>query len=219
MTINPSNALTNTSGTTLTVSTNVGNSGSLTLGGNLTASGAVTNNSGATLAMQGGTLSAPSFNNAGTTSGFGTINPAIVNTGLVQASGGTLTAQNGIQGTTGNITVNPAATLDLSKSRTGSTVGKHCRRTAPSISVAKNLTVSTAYTNANFGTGNSFEKRANVTGSGQIQAAGNVAQAVTGSQVTNGTSATPTLALGNLHVGGSTSVNYSVANTGTTGPR
>ena len=54
LTINASNALTNTSGTTLTVTTNVGNSGSLTLGGNLTAGGAVTNNAGATLAMQGG---------------------------------------------------------------------------------------------------------------------------------------------------------------------
>ena len=120
LTINPSNALTNTSGTTLTVTTTVGNSGSLTLGGNLTASGAVTNNSGATLAMQGGTLSAASLSNAGTTSGFGTINPLIANTGLVQASGGTLTAQNGIQGT-GNITVNPAATLDLSHATAAST--------------------------------------------------------------------------------------------------
>jgi hypothetical protein len=220
LTINPSNMLTNTSGTTLTVTTTVGNSGSLTLGGNLSAGGVVTNNSTATLAMQGSTLSAASFSNAGTTSGFGTINPLIANTGLVQASGGTMTAQNGIQGT-GNITVNASATLDLSHATAASTVGTliHNGNTAGSLNLgSQNLTVSTAYTNANFGTGNSFDKRANVTGTGQIQAAGNVAQAVTGAQVTNGAGATPTLALGNLHVGGSISATYSIANTGTNGP-
>ena len=37
------------------------------------------------------------------------------------------------------------------------------------------ITVSTAYTNANFGSGNSFNNRANVSGAGQILAAGNVA--------------------------------------------
>ena len=117
-------------------------------------------------------------------------------------------AQNGIQGTTGNITINAAATLDLSKSGAGSTVGALTQNGALNLG-ANNITVSGDYNNGNFGTGNSFNKGANVTGTGQIQAAGNVVQAVTGSQVTNGTSATPTLALGNLHVGGSTSVNYS----------
>jgi hypothetical protein len=191
--------------------------GQIQLGGSLTSQGAVANNSGATLTMQGGSLAAPSFANAGTTSGFGTIVPAIANTGLVQASGGTLTAQNGIQGTTGNITVNPAATLDLSQSTTGSSAAALAVNGNLSLG-GQNLTVATSYNNANFGTGNTFNKTANVTGPGLIQAAGNVAQAVSGSQVTNGTSATPTLTLGNVHVGSSTSANYSVANTGTSGP-
>jgi hypothetical protein len=124
--------------------------------------------------MQGGSLAAPSFANAGTTSGFGTIVPAIANTGLVQASGGTLTAQNGIQGTTGNITVNPAATLDLSQSTTGSSAAALAVNGNLALG-GQNLTVSTAYTNANFGAGNNFNKLANVTGAGEILAAGNVA--------------------------------------------
>ncbi len=216
VTINPSNALTNTSGTTLTVSTTVANSGSLTLGGNLGATGAVTNNSGATLAMQGGTLSAGSLSNAGTTSGFGTINPLIGNSGLVQAGGGTLTAQNGIQGT-GNITVDTSSTLDLSHATAASSGGTLNLNGALNLG-SQNLVVASGYNNANFGTGNSFDNRANVTGTGEIAATGNVAQAVTGSQVTNGASATPTLALGNVHVNNSTSASYSIANTGTSGP-
>jgi hypothetical protein len=41
--------------------------------------------------------------------------------------------------------------------------------------------------------------------------------AVSGSQVANGTTATPTLVLGSVHVGQSTSASYSIANTGTSG--
>ena len=135
--------------------------------------------------MQGGTLSAPTFNNAGTTSGFGAIVPLINNTGLVQASGGTLTAQKGIQGTTGNITVNPAATLDLSHATAGSTVGTLTQNGSLNLG-NQNLTVSTAHTNANFGTGNSFDKRANVTGSGQIRLRA-TSRRRCGSTVTSGT--------------------------------
>ena len=128
-----------------------------------------------------------------------------------------LTAQNGVQGTAGNITVTPAATLDLSQSTTGSSAATLAVNGNLNLG-AQNLAVATAYTNANFGTGNSFDKSANVTGPGQILAAGNVAQAVSGGQVTNGTGATPTLALGNVHVGNSTSASYTIANTGSSGP-
>ncbi len=210
--IDASNALRNTSGTTLTVTTTVANSGSLTLAGDLTALGAVTNNSGATLAMQGGTLTAPSFSNAGTTSGFGTIAPAITNSGLVQASGGTLTAQKGIQGTIGNITINPAAALSIGANSTVGTLSQNGTLALGS----NNITVSTDYNNANFGTGNSFNKRANVTGTGQILAAGpspDNMQVITGSKVTGGNTANPTLALGTVHVGDQAT--YQIANQGT----
>jgi hypothetical protein len=82
---------------------------------------------------------------------------------------------------------------------------------------ANAITVTSDYTNANFGTGNGFNNRADVTGTGKILASGNVAQALTGA-VTGGTTATPTLAFGNVHVGSTTTLDYQIANTGTTGP-
>jgi hypothetical protein len=159
-------------------------------------------------------LSAASFTNAGTTSGFGTINPAIANTGLVQASGGTLTAQGGIQGT-GNITVNPAATLTIGAN---STVGTLTQNGTLNLG-ANNITVSSDYVPQNFSStnsGNSFNKVAGVTGTGQIVAAGPTPanmEVITGPDVTGGATTTPTLGLGILHVGDSTT--YAIDNEGT----
>ena len=56
-----------------------------------------------------------------------------------------------------------------------------------------------------------------MTGTGQIVAGGNAAQAITGANVTNGTTTNATLTIGNVRVGANT-FNYQVANTGTTGP-
>jgi hypothetical protein len=79
------------------------------------------------------------------------------------------------------------------------------------------MTVSSDYTNANFGTGNSFNKLANVTAtSGKILAAGpnpDNMEVITGTKVTGGSTATPTLNLGVVHVGDSTT--YEIANQGT----
>ena len=50
-----------------------------------------------------------------------------------------------------------------------------------------------------------------------LLAGGDVAQAITGAGVTNGNTANATLTLGNVRVG-STTFNYQIANTGTTGP-
>jgi len=89
---------------------------------------------------------------------------------------------------------------------------------ATSLTVGANtLTVSIDYNNANFGTGNFFNRRANVSGAGRILAAGNANQGVTGTGVTNPNSTTPTLTVGNVHVG-TTNFSYSIANTGNTGP-
>ena len=198
--------------------------GQINVGGNLTAQGAVANNSNATVNMQGGTLSAPSFTNAGSTTGYGTIAPAIANTGSVTASGGTLVAQNGIQGATGNVTVNSGATLDLREATAGSSAATLAVNGNANLG-SQNVTVSTAYTNANFGTGNAFNKTAGISGTGQIDAAGNVAQAVAASagnpssvSLSGGASAAPTLSFGNVHVDSSTTANYQIENTGTSGP-
>ncbi|MBS0326997.1 MAG: choice-of-anchor D domain-containing protein [Proteobacteria bacterium] len=198
--------------------TNTGTGGiTIGSGAQLSTLGAATNQSGGTVTLAGGTLQAPSYANAGTTQGNGTVVPAIANTGQVTASGGTLVAANGIQGSSGNVTVNTGATLDLSQSTSGSSAANLTVNGSLSLGT-QNITVSTDYNNANFGTGNAFDARANVTGSGQIDAAGNVAQSVTGAQVTNGTSTNPTLAFGNVHVDTTNNANYQVNNAGTSGP-
>ena len=82
---------------------------------------------------------------------------------------------------------------------------------------AHNFTVGLDYTNANFGVGNSFDPRANVSGAGFILALGNVAQTLTGN-VTGGATPNALLAFGNVHVGDMTTLNYQINNTGTRGP-
>lgn len=81
----------------------------------------------------------------------------------------------------------------------------------------QNLTINNDYTNANFGTGNSFNNRAGISGAGLVLAGGDAAQAITGAGVTNGATTNATLTLGNVRVG-ATTFDYQIANTGTTGP-
>ena len=176
--------------------------------------------------LGGGTFAPNSLANSGTVTGFGTLAPAngsaVANTGAAVANGGTLTLATGIAGT-GTLQVNAGSTGSFAGAPTANTVGTLAQNGALALG-ASNVTVSSDYTNANFGSGNAFDKRAGVTGTGQILASGNVAQAITGAKVLNGTSAAPTLALGEFHTAdaghptGGGSATFSIANTGTTGP-
>jgi hypothetical protein len=167
----------------------------------LNGTGGLTNN-GTFAAQNGGILTATvPFTNAGT----------------VHAISGTINANAGFTGTTGTAQIDAAGTLTIGAN---STVGTliHNGSGAASLNLSNNnITVSTDYTNGNFGTGNSFNKLANVaTTGGQILAAGPTPanmQVITGSDVTGGNTATPTLALGNVHVGDSTT--YQIASQGT----
>ena len=90
------------------------------------------------------------------------------------------------------------------------------RPPARSTSALNTLTISADYDNANFGSGNAFNRRANVvtTGAGnRLIAAGDANQGISGAGVVNGNTATPTLMIGNVHVG-STTYTYNIANTG-----
>jgi hypothetical protein len=159
-------------------------------GGSITNNGTFAANNGGTLA-----LAAP-----------------VTNTGTIHAINGTINANGGFTGTTGTAQIDAAGTLSIGAN---STVGTLTQNGSLALG-ANNITVSNDYSNANFGSGNSFDKRAGVTGTGQILAAGpNPAnmQVITGADVSNGTTATPTLALGNVHVGDSTT--YQIANQGT----
>jgi len=81
----------------------------------------------------------------------------------------------------------------------------------------RNITINEDYTNGAAGTGNSFNRRAGITGTGQILAGGNAAQAISGANVTNGATTNATMTIGNVRVG-ATSFGYNVVNTGTIGP-
>ncbi|MBI3344269.1 MAG: choice-of-anchor D domain-containing protein [Gammaproteobacteria bacterium] len=192
--------------------------GVVTVGNSSTfnSTGAFTNSG--TLAMRGGTFDAPaSLINSGVVNGSGIVNPNIQNTGTVQAFGGTLTATNGITGAAGAVQSDAGGALAIGAASTAGTLTNNGNLALGT----NNITVSNAYNNANFGSGNSFNNRANVTGAGQILAAGlspSTAQTLSGNIVPTPTSGNATMNFGNIHVGSSSTLNYQIGNANTGGP-
>jgi len=208
-TVSGSGVLTNTGATG-------SNAGSITLtGGSFVNSGTFANtatvtNSGGAIDNTGGTLT-----NSGTVTvtGSGSLSGGtITNTGTVNVAGGTFgnssttVNQNGGTLAVSNAATNSVGTLNI----TGGTVNV--------AGGSDKIAVNSDYSNANFNTGNAFNARANVTGSGIITAAGTARQglSVNGGAATN--AGTVTLALGNVHIGDTVSQNYQIANTGASGP-
>jgi hypothetical protein len=173
--------------------------------------------------LGGGTFTDASFNNTGSLSGFGRLtstagNP-LANSGQVTATGGNLILAQGVTGATGGITIANAASLDVSGATGGNSVGTLLHNGANLNLGTRNITVSTDYNNANFGSGNSFNNHANVTGTGSILAAGTgLSLTVSGPGVTGGGTASPTLALGNVHVGSPLGGSFSIDWAGTNAP-
>lgn len=190
-----------------------------------------------------GTATKPASSDA-VTIGSATNQPTVTNTSegtlvsLTVNSGGQLTmtggsaslsvggTSTGLQGVGTIITTN-GATLNLTGSTATNNIGtlNLTGATGGNLQLGTRiLTVSSDY-NGNFGSGNSFNKKSGVSftaGSGKINAAGSspsTAQSVSGaSGVTGGTTSTPTLAFGNVHVGTSTTLNYQVNNSNSGGP-
>ena len=164
-----------------------------------------------TIVVNGGTIRADVaggsivLNSTGPTTNLSTGVLAASNNGTLNISKATNGAGT-IQSSTGGTVVLNAA----------STTGRLVNDANLSLGI-NNVTVSSDYSNANFGVGNGFNKRANVAGTGLILASGTTAQAVTGATVTAGATAAPTLVINNVRVG-STTYNYQVANAGTSGP-
>ena len=154
-----------------------------------------------------------SNSNGAQISGFGAVTPAITNSGAVRAVGGTLTLTHGVTGSGGTLQSDAGATLALSATSSTGVIFNNGNLNLGTF----NVTVATDYTNAGFGSGNGFNARANVSGTGQILAAGNTAQAVTGG-VTGGGTAAPALSFGAVHVGDVVTRHFQIANTGATGP-
>ena len=138
------------------------------------------------------------------------------NSGTLNIDAGTMRFTSGTQGPTGTVRVASGATYQHDANSTIGTL-----TTAGTLNLGLNtLTISRDYDNANFGSGNAFNRRANVITSGagnRLIAAGDANQGISGAGVVNGNTAAPTLTIGNVHVG-STTYTYNIANTGTTGP-
>ncbi len=159
------------------------------------------------------------FNNTGSYNKTGNattdLYTAFNNTGTVSVTAGEMRFNNGTQGT-GTLQNSGTGVITLATSNVTSSTGilRLASSTTPNLNLGtNNIVVSRDYDNLAFGTGNSFNKRANVDGTGLINGS-NVAQAITGATVTNGSNATANLTINNVRVG-STTYNYQVANTGT----
>lgn len=140
----------------------------------------------------------------------------MINHGLMRAQNGTLTIQSPLSGT-GTLQADATGIVNLANgAKTQGQLLMGAAGAALNLGTG-NLTINGDYTNAGAGTGNAFNRRAGVSGVGQIVPGGNAAQAITGASVSNGNTNNATLTLGNLRVGANT-VNYQVANTGATGP-
>ena len=127
-----------------------------------------------------------------------------------------MTIQPALTGT-GTLQVDPAGVANLAN--TPNTQGMLVMGAAGStLNIGtQNLTITSDYTNAASGSGNSFDGRAGISGAGLIVAGGDVAQAITGAGVTNGSTANATLTIGNVRVGANNFA-YQIANTGTHRP-
>jgi hypothetical protein len=132
----------------------------------------------------------------------------------MRAQNGTMTSQVQVSGT-GTLQVDSTGVMNLANvANTQNVLAMGATGAALNVGT-QNLTINSDYTNTAAGTGNSFDRRAGVSGAGQIVAGGDVAQAITGSGVTDGSTPNATLTIGNMRVGANT-FNYQVANTGTT---
>ncbi|WP_174291873.1 beta strand repeat-containing protein [Sphingomonas bacterium] len=170
------------------------------------ASGGFTN--AGTLALDSGaTFTATGLANSGLVTGNGTLAAPITNSGSVVANGGTLNSL-AITGTTGAIQSNTGATLSLADAGASSTAGFLVNNGALALG-DNNVTVTSDYQNAGFGSGSAFNVRANVAGSGLILAA-SATQDLSGPGLSGST-----LNVGNVRLGNSSSTTLTITNNGT----
>ena len=138
-----------------------------------------------------------------------------VNNGVVQADNGAVLIQLAVNGT-GTLRVDGTGQMTLANAANSAGTLIHNGSNAGGLNVGTQpLTISADYQNANFGVGNAFNRRANVAGTGAINAAPGVVQTVTGNTVSNGTSAAPTLTITNVRLGAPTTFDFQVGNSGT----
>ncbi|MGI4880222.1 MAG: choice-of-anchor D domain-containing protein [Janthinobacterium lividum] len=188
--------------------TKVAASGQLNVSGgrvlNVVAGGGAFTNDGV-VELNGGTVGATSYTNTGVTRGNGAVTVAMTNSGTVTAVGGTL-ATRAINGP-GSIGSTTGATLDLSGASANSTAGTLTNGGNLALGT-HNVTVTSNYTNASFGSGNAFDNHANVSGSGLILAA-SATMDLSGPGLSGNT-----LNVGSVRTGGSSSTSLTITNNG-----
>ncbi len=192
--------------------TNVASSGYLGLlgGRNMTivAGGGGFTNAGI-VQLGGGSFGSNAYINTGLTTGFGTMTgPQITNViGTVQAVGGVLSTKS-IIGVNGTVRSLAGGTIDISAGAANSTAGFLTNNGNLALGV-RNITVTSDYQNANFGSGNAFAAHNNVTGSGLINAT-SATMDLSGPAFSGGI-----LNVGNVRTGGSSSTTLTITNNGT----
>lgn len=210
----------------------------LEIGGTTFAQGSggngVYNLNGGTLDVAGGTVF---VRPGGAGSGSGTLNVAggsltaalIDNKDTVNYSGGAITANVSNNGTfnvsggaprtlTGNFANNSPTTLNVAASTPFTITGNLSQNTGGTIVANANVIVGGDYTNVGFDSGNGFDRRAGVSGSGQIQGL-NASQTITATSnpgaLTNTGPNAWTLDVGTVRGNGSvTTVFYQIGNDG-----
>ena len=171
-----------------------------------TANGGAFTNAGV-VQLSAGTFGATTYANSGLTTGSGAVTVNVANTGTVEASGGALATQT-ITGSAGVIRTLAGATLDLSAASAASTAGT-LTNNGSLVLGSHNVTVTSDYTNADFGSGNAFNRRANVTGSGDIYGI-SYTEDLSGPALSGNT-----ISAGNVRTGGSSSTTLTITNHGT----
>ncbi len=157
--------------------------------------------------LGGGAFTVATYDNSGETFGFGQIASAgpVANSGSIRAVGGTLTFAQAVQGASGSLVIESGATLVLGGTSTAGTLFN-----AGQLSLGTStITVTSDYGSTAFGTGNGFDGRANVSGTGLILAA-SATQDLSGPDFAGGI-----LDLGNIRVGEATSTGLTITNNGT----
>ncbi|MEM7078889.1 MAG: choice-of-anchor D domain-containing protein [Pseudomonadota bacterium] len=177
-----------------TTTNSVSNDGTIELGGGtFDTGGTVDNNAGALLF------------------GLGTVADAVANEGTVRATLGNLNLANGVNGG-GTVEIESVSSMTIGAA---SSAGNLIHSGDDLNLNANNIEVSNDYDNANFGTGNSFDRRANVSGSGQINAVAGTSQNLTGDVAATANPDVFTLSLGNVREGATVSADFQVQNDGT----
>ena len=177
------------------------------------------NTSGGTVQLDSASINTPSNSGSIWTGGNGTVE---AHTGVNTVNGNFI--PSGSDNSTSNVQVDTGATLKLNNGVAGvaavtaNTLTLQHGAALSSVGANNVVSVRTDYVNADWGSGNSFNPNANVTGAAIDAAGTGPFQTITGSAVTNGATTTPTLALGAVHVGDSTSQSFAIKNTGTNDP-